>query len=544
MQDAVMMFRQLDLAAADLDDLLKGKGCHEDALFIPRPESRRELEKTVEDLIWRSEALPEDDPALAILKRQMAYFLEAKQAEAEALYTNPAGEIEQLSIFLEFLLMDDCRSADIRAELFCRRLAQAELYYRQGLAPLLGELSGKSLSAVINICRQIAQACDGWIAKLDRYLPGLTASQQEEVVTAINRFHGEMDLWIAQTQAHREAADTEAIPSPPADQREYGRQLMTLYGIELDALLSWCDEEVAKTRERVLSLGAALPVADPAPRSVKEANELLLKYAGPCSSPEEMFARGRECVRRAREVARQWTDLPEETCLVDEIKETLKSSYPWGGYRGGDPKRRPVVGAMFYNQYNHQAVTDGWIRLNAIHEGYPGHHVQFVKTTTDPLPEILKRGARHIALLEGTAHRSEDVFSFIFDEDPFFPLFVAYRRHHTAVRVKADLMLRYQGRPADEVAALYESAMGFDAPTARGQVLAQELMCGYFTNYYYGVKTLTSWEKELGFDQKAFTQLLFSAGYMSLDNLRRYLLLSQRDRCHLETDFASLRPAP
>ena len=132
MQDAVMMFRQLDLAAADLDDLLKGKGCHEDALFIPRPEFRRELEKTVEELIWCNEALPEDDPALAILKRQMAYFLEAKQAEAEALYTSPAGEIEQLSIFLEFLLMDDCRSADIRAKLFCRRLAQAEFYYRQG----------------------------------------------------------------------------------------------------------------------------------------------------------------------------------------------------------------------------------------------------------------------------------------------------------------------------------------------------------------------------------------------------------------------------
>ena len=43
----------------------------------------------------------------------------------------------------------------------------------------------------------------------------------------------------------------------------------------------------------------------------------------------------------------------------------------------------PYRGQMFLNQYNYQNINDGWIKLNALHEAYPGHHVQYVRTAME-----------------------------------------------------------------------------------------------------------------------------------------------------------------
>jgi hypothetical protein len=178
--------------------------------------------------------------------------------------------------------------------------------------------------------------------------------------------------------------------------------------------------------------------------------------------------------------------------------------------------------------------------MNTVHEAYPGHHVQFVRTTVDPIPETLKRGAKHTPITEGTPHRSEQLFEFVFPEDPFYPLFVAYRRHHTAVRIKVDLMLRYFGNPIRDAVQVYMDELDFDHDTARGQVKAQEDMLGYFTCYYYGYKMIAQWEREYNFTPKEYTELLFSAGRMSLENFKRFLDLTPEERHSLTHDFASL----
>ena len=90
-----------------------------------------------------------------------------------------------------------------------------------------------------------------------------------------------------------------------------------------------------------------------------------------------MFERANEYLKRTRALAHEYVNLPEdESCLCVEISDSCKDSYPWGGYEGGDFTVRPIRGQMFLNNYNYQNVTDGWIKLNALHEAYPGHHVQ------------------------------------------------------------------------------------------------------------------------------------------------------------------------
>ncbi|MCD8023818.1 MAG: DUF885 domain-containing protein, partial [Lachnospiraceae bacterium] len=149
-----------------------------------------------------------------------------------------------------------------------------------------------------------------------------------------------------------------------------------------------------------------------------------------------MFERSAYYTKRTRALAHEYVKLPDdEICLCVEVPDVCKDSYPWGGYEGGDFSVRPFIGQMFLNQYNYRNITDGWIRLNALHEAYPGHHVQHVRAAVDETPETVKIGAKRVTIMEGTCLRTERAFPFIYGEDPFFPLFVAYRRHHAAVRI-------------------------------------------------------------------------------------------------------------
>jgi len=273
---------------------------------------------------------------------------------------------------------------------------------------------------------------------------------------------------------------------------------------------------------------------------MQEVAALLNTHAGAYDTVEEMFYHGRAYLTRAKAGTKGYVKLPQESCIVGEVPELVRAHFPWGGYGGGCPRRRPLIGEMFLNETNYQAVTDGWLKMMAIHEGYPGHHVQFVRATLDPLPETIRLGARSVPLIEGTAHRSERVFEFVFEEDPFYPLFVAYRRHHTAVRIKAELYLRYFGRPIGDAVQLYMDELAFDRVTARGQVKAQELMVGYFNCYYYGMKRLQDLEQQYGYDEKTFTELLFAAGRISLDSFEAFLTMSKADKQRFLTGFPSL----
>jgi hypothetical protein len=324
------------------------------------------------------------------------------------------------------------------------------------------------------------------------------------------------------------------------DEEYYRRLLREELGVELDHLLDWFVDEVEKTRSEVFAIASRLNLGGRAPQTMAEVVETLNRHAGPCRMPEEMFARGREYLARAKAGCQGYVTLPEESCEIGQVPEIVRTHYPWGGYGGGCPRRRPLRGEMFLNETNFRAVTDGWLKMMAIHEAYPGHHVQFVRANTDPLPETVRMGARSVPLTEGTAHRSERVFEFVFAEDPFYPLFVAYRRHHTSVRIKAELYLRYFGRPIKDAVQLYMDELGFDYATARGQVKAQELMVGYFNCYYYGLKRLQDLEQQYGYDQRSFTELLFSVGRVSLSTFADFLALSETDKKRLLTEFPSL----
>ena len=165
-------------------------------------------------------------------------------------------------------------------------------------------------------------------------------------------------------------------------------------GVSLDELLSWYEDEVEKTRAEFVETAANLNLPGHKVTGPLDAVEIMNKYAGPADSPEEMFDRLRNYLARAKKACRDWVRLPEEDCIVVPVYEQCRETYPWGGYGGGCPRRRPLIGEVFLNDTNYKAITDGWIKINAVHECYPGHHVQWVRTTLNPLPETVKMGAK------------------------------------------------------------------------------------------------------------------------------------------------------
>jgi len=539
------MFRVLDKDIAEFAQKIYGSGKYEKTAFVPTEANRGIVQAEMDALVRRVNGLDTTDPVYDILAGHFMDYIEATQAHINNCFANPGGIFYGLGWRLRSICDRDTRPDVLRAEVLTATMEGATELWQDGVLPSLAGLDAGKLSRALAGLKHTASAAGYIKPKLGDFFKSLPTAQIEEISVALDGFIKDMDAHIAHTGNVMEEkggapkglarADDETIP---ITREEYRETLKSNIGVNLDELLSWYEEENEKTRAESLALANKLkgPV-----KSTAEVSDILFKYAGPCDSPEEMFRRVDVYLKRARAAAHQYVWLPEdEICECVPIPEQLKDSYPWGGYSGDYPSKYPLYNTMFLNNFNYTAITDGWIKINALHEAYPGHHVQFLRTAIDPIPETMKRGAKHIPISEGTCIRTEREFEFVFAEDPFYPLMVAHRRHHTSTRIKVDLWLHYFGKTIGEACDLYEKEMGFDRKTARAQVQAHENGTGYFTGYYYGMKKICDWERQYGWDSREYTELLFSVGRVSMETFEKILKLSPQDRHSLLHDFASL----
>ncbi|WP_274649257.1 DUF885 family protein [Paenibacillus humicola] len=370
----------------------------------------------------------------------------------------------------------------------------------------------------------------------DKMLPGLvkafpSASEEElgAVRLAFKELSGRaMDLAAEIRQA--------PLPEPAAciNGLDYENTLGQVYGISLTELLTWYREEVEQCRQRFYEVAGELD-------SGRDAFRILDEDLGPYDSPEKVLPAMEGFVAAARAKAREYMSLPEgEDCAVWPVPEYLRDSYPWGGYfSGGNLLTGSLRGAVFLNVHNYRTLSLGWILLNAVHECYPGHHAHFVKTAAGDMPRSFKVASltsQAAALNEGLCIRSETLMQDIFGR-PAFRLFVAFRRLHAAVRIWADLLVHHFGEGPDAAVDLYVKYMQFTPQVARGQVYSQELTPGYFTTYYYGFKRLERLQRELGWDDAAFTGQAFSCGKVSLNILERLLRMTSAQRFKIVNGF-------
>lgn len=539
----VELYREFDARCATALDEFKSTREYEMELYIPDVETKHKAEKQFEELLVEASNLPAPDPVFELLKNHFDEFLKGQISFLKRMFEGSKFFRKQPIKFYRLLFAQGFKGQPERAKILLARLGKADDLW-EGVRNLLPETGIEEVVQMQDVCDTLVLVADKMKSRIAKLYQGL--SQQ-----SINQIEGNLEIMAAKAKdwekeikefAEKDKVSTrDKVCESAEDPVEGYRYLLeNQFGVVLDDILDWHEEEICKTRAEMFEIANRIKVAGvPRADTVADVVDILNKFEGPCDTPDEMFVRMREYLDRAQKATREYVRLPEESVIVVPTPETLVKHYPWGGYGGGCPKRRPLQGETILNVGNYRAITDGWIRMNAIHECYPGHHVQWVRALLDPLPETVKAGARGVPTFEGSAHRSERLMEFVYPEDPFYPLFVAYRRHHTSVRIKADLWLRYFGRPFDDIVDLYVEELGFERKVAAGQVLAQQLMAGYFTCYYYGMKRLTDLQAEFGYGDKDFTEVIFSLPRVSLKTMEDFLKLSSSDKDRFLRGFPS-----
>ncbi|MFO8059398.1 MAG: DUF885 family protein [Bacillota bacterium] len=515
------MSHSLSTPVAELDHRLvnlwtryASSGEHETRIFLPTREGVAQLQEKLRKLQGDLESAEPEGFLDRVTLLQMSNVLDALSFRVADDLAFPFRYLSGLSGSVNHLLSMDTRPLQQRLDIMAARLG--------GTAPLL--------EAVIDRSRQVDDESRGMVREyldsLERILadlPEQLASLDADTATLSGTAQSTRDA-VARALAHLDvlepAGDGLATPLP------YRERLMRVWGIDLEELLSWHEEEIEECAGRLNAIGAEIdPDRDP--------YEILETDLPSRDRPEDMFPLMEGFVARAREHSLDYITLPEgEVCEVRPVPAQLRYSYPWGGYNGPDPLLGNLQGAVFLNEWNYRAVTLGWMEMMAIHECYPGHHAQKVKTAASSLPDSFKLSHlmnRSGPLNEGIAHRSETLLQHIFPE-PAFPLFVAYRRLHTAVRIKVDLVLHHFGRPVSDGVQIYQQYMRFSRDAARGQVRFQELWPGYMTIYYYGQKYLSDLQDRLGWDDETFTELIFSVGYSGLNVLEEIIRAAPEER--------------
>ncbi len=541
-------YRELDYKCGIQCDRIRNGRNYEMDLFVPTPDAKHNEEKVLNQLLQEASSLPAPDPVFAILKSHFIDFIQSQQSSLDGMYEYPSSFISSLTYFLTFLGGQDSRSAGERAKILINRINLVDNLWA-ALTEFFPKTSTTQLKEVKAACEMLSQVAAIEKSKVNKEYQGLSQKDMDNVSKSVGTLAAKAHLWAQEagrtienrheiTESNNSNENMAAVGVGPD---RYRAILDKELGVSLDELLSWYEDEVEKTRVEFVEAAARLNLPGRTVRSPLDAVDIMNTYAGPADSPEEMFARMREYLARAKKACRDWVKMPEEDCRVVPVYEQCRYTYPWGGYGGGCSRRRPLLGEVFLNDTNYRAITDGWIKINAVHECYPGHHVQWVRGTLDPLPQTVKLGAKRVPLHEGMCHRTERLMEYIYDDDPFYPLAVAYRRHHTSVRIKADLYMQYFGRPVEDAIKLYMNEMGFDYETAKGQAVSQlpQNRIGYFTCYYYGMKKLEDLEEKYGFDKKTFTEYLFSVLNISLDNFEAFLKLSDEDKNRFLTKFPS-----
>lgn len=540
-KELVKLYRETD---RDLTMFSRHISGQDNEMYIPDDKNIEESQKSLEELKRQVKALPEDDRAALVIKHHFEDFTDSLEYALDDAKNHPENHFMGFNWSIDYTsrlgrspdknkcenLMAYLNSVMDKKDIFVDLIKQRAI--------------PSALNSIASAIKYDSTILTEEKAKLAQKFPNCPTDVLKKFEETMEKFI-KLQENVAETISNKETEQKNDCTDDLSKKvifgvEEYRALLKKKLGVSLDELVSWHKEEMQKTRDEVFEIASKLDIPEK-PQTMEEIKDILFRYEGPCDSEEEMFRRADEYLKRTRALAHEYVDLPDdEICKCVSIPDSCKNSYPWGGYEGGDFSVRPFRGQMFLNQYNYKNVTDGWIKLNSLHEAYPGHHVQYVKAALNEMPETTKIGAKRVPLLEGTCLRTERAFEFIFGEDKFFPLFVAYRRHHAAVRICVDLMLFYYGTTLEEALRLYEKELGFDRGTARKQVQAHQNQPGYFTCYYYGMKKLSMWEKEYGFSKKDFTELIFSVGYISIDRVGELVKLTEEERYRYKHDFCSL----
>jgi len=219
----------------------------------------------------------------------------------------------------------------------------------------------------------------------------------------------------------------------------------------------------------------------------------------------------------------------------------LRETYAWGGYGGITMRDSVAVGRFFVtdvapgmtpSQVEEKLRTqnDGWIHVIALHEGYPGHHLQTAYARRNP--DRLRQRSGNTYYVEGWALFAEHWMARagLFDDDPDGRLAQLQMRLWRTARVIIDPSIHTGRMTYEEAVRFFMDEVGLERSAAEAEVNRFTTWPTQAPSYIVGWLEIERLETDvrqaLGarFSEKDFVERVLEAGPLPPALLRRAVL--------------------
>ena len=295
----------------------------------------------------------------------------------------------------------------------------------------------------------------------------------------------------------------------------------------------------ATIRETSRELDALAQTIDPDRgwRALADSSKLLHP---PADSVFEAYSR--ESARaRAFLLEKGLFDIPEgERLDMVLTPPNLRQTYAYGGYSAAAPFERRQVGRFFVTPvesgWSAQQVESklrghnhGWITVVAVHEGYPGHHLQYVRAARQP--NVLRKVYGSDVFGEGWGLYAEELmYRNGFFPSPLARLTQLRMRLWRAARVVIDPSLHTGRMSVDDAVQFFVDTVGLERADALAEVTRYTTWPTQAVSYIVGNRAIDALRDEVmarqgaRFDLARFHAALLDEGSLPPPLMRRAVL--------------------
>jgi uncharacterized protein (DUF885 family) len=232
---------------------------------------------------------------------------------------------------------------------------------------------------------------------------------------------------------------------------------------------------------------------------------------------------------------------PAERLTFVPTPPQLRETYAWGGYGGLTERDSVLVGRFFVTdvvpgmtpeqaQEKLRTQNNGWISVIALHEGYPGHHLQTVYARRNP--RRLRRIGSNTYYGEGWALYAEHWMARagLFADNPDGQLGQLQMRLWRTARVIIDPSIHTGCMTYEQAVRFFVDEVGLERSAAEAEVNRFTTWPTQAPSYIIGWQELETLKAEvrtaLGprFSEKDFVEKVLEAGPLPLALLRRAVL--------------------
>ncbi|MBI4541984.1 MAG: DUF885 domain-containing protein [Gemmatimonadetes bacterium] len=227
----------------------------------------------------------------------------------------------------------------------------------------------------------------------------------------------------------------------------------------------------------------------------------------------------------------------DERLEMIDTPPNLRATYAYGGYDAPAPFASERVGRFFVTPVDSELSSGdaesklrghnyGWITVVAVHEGYPGHHLQTVKALENP--RLVRRLFGSEVFGEGWGLYAEELmYRSGFYRDSLARLTQLRMRLWRAARVVIDPSLHTGRMSLEDAVQFFVDRVGLERRDAWAEVARYTTWPTQAISYIVGMRELERLREDVrsalgsGFDERAFHEAVLAEGSLPPILMRR-----------------------